>query len=70
MAREAGLDGVVASPPTIRLIRASVGSDFIIVTPASVAARRPRATLTTRQRTLAARHAIDLGPAFLVVGGR
>lgn len=61
-----GLDGVVASPREIKVIRQTISkSDFLIVTPGI----RPGSDATDDQkRTLTAAEAISAGADYLVVG--
>lgn len=65
LAKEAGLDGVVASPREIELIRRACGEDFLIVTPGV----RPKwAELNDQHRVLTPGEAFGLGATHLVVG--
>jgi len=65
LAEKGGLDGVVASPQEIRLIRKTCGRDFIIVTPGV----RPAETAKNDQkRVMTPREAIEAGADYLVIG--
>lgn len=67
MAREAGLDGVVASPHEIAAIRAACGANFTIVTPGirGAAAGGERHDQT---RTMGPAEAVRAGANYLVIG--
>jgi orotidine-5'-phosphate decarboxylase len=65
LAREAGLDGVVASPKEIGCIRGLCGDDFLIVTPGI---RLPTDKKDDQKRTLTPREAVDAGADYLVIG--
>ena len=65
LARKAGLDGVVASPHEIEMIRAACGPDFMIVTPG---VRPAGADIGDQQRVMTPRQAVDKGADYLVIG--
>jgi orotidine-5'-phosphate decarboxylase len=67
MAKEAGLDGVVASPHELAAIRSACGAGFTIVTPGirGAAAGGERHDQT---RTMGPADAVRAGASYLVVG--
>jgi orotidine-5'-phosphate decarboxylase len=67
MARDAGLDGVVASPQETAAIRAACGSDFAIVTP-GIRGASAGSEKNDQSRTMGPAEAIRAGATFIVVG--
>ena len=65
LAMKAGVDGVVASPQEIGVIRKQCGKDFLIVTPGI---RLPSDKKDDQKRTLSPKEAISAGADYLVIG--
>ncbi len=65
LAKESGMDGVVASPKEVSLIRNACGRDFVIVTPG---VRPASASLDDQKRVTTPGEAIGAGADFLVIG--
>lgn len=65
IAKEAGLDGVVASPQEAKLIRAACGEKFLIVTPGI---RPAGAEINDQQRISTPKAALQNGATHLVIG--
>jgi orotidine-5'-phosphate decarboxylase len=65
LAFKAGLDGVVASPQEISVIRQNCGDRFLIVTPGI---RMPSNRSDDQRRTLSPKEAIAAGTDYLVIG--
>ena len=65
LSQKAGLDGVVASPLEIELIRKVCGNDFVILTPG---VRPTWAAANDQQRVMTPAEAIDAGADYIVVG--
>jgi len=62
---KAGVDGVVASPQEIGIIRQRCGEKFLIVTPGI---RHPSDKKDDQKRTLSPKEAITAGADYLVIG--
>jgi len=65
LTREAGMDGVVASPHEVARIRAACGSRFIIVSPGI---RPQRGKRNDQRRVMTPEEAIRAGVDYIVVG--
>jgi orotidine-5'-phosphate decarboxylase len=67
LTREAGLDGVVASPRETAAIRRRCGAKFAIVTP-GIRGGTADASKGDQERTMSPAEAIEAGASYLVVG--
>ncbi|MDN5332464.1 MAG: orotidine-5-phosphate decarboxylase [Tepidanaerobacteraceae bacterium] len=65
MAKEAGLDGVVASPEEVREIKEVLGRDFLVVTPG---VRPAFAAALDQKRVMTPLDAIKAGADYIVIG--
>ncbi len=65
LSMKAGVDGVVASPQEIGIIRERCGGNFLIVTPGI---RLPSEKKNDQKRTLSPKEAISNGADYLVIG--
>jgi orotidine-5'-phosphate decarboxylase len=72
LAKDCGLDGVVASPLEIRAVKEECGHDFLVLTPGirlpPIAYRLPPIEGDDQARTLTPGEAARLGADFIVVG--
>src|SRR3989338_8941174 len=65
LTKEAGLDGVIASPQEAMLVRKQIGKDFLIVTPG---VRPDGAEKDDQKRIATPKKAIALGADYIVIG--
>ncbi len=65
LSQNCGLDGVVCSAHEVARLRASIGPEFLLVTPGI---RQPGAKPGDQKRTLSAGDAVAAGSSYLVVG--
>ena len=64
LAKDCGLDGVIASPLEIKAIKAACGNDYTVVTPGI----RTGPANDDQKRTASAAEAVAAGADFIVVG--
>jgi len=67
LTKQAGLDGVVASPQEIGMIRATCGGEFVVVTP-GIRGGAAAGGGDDQQRTMTAGEAVRDGASYIVVG--
>ena len=65
LAQKSGLDGVVCSPEEVKILRQTLGPDFILMVPGI---RPGWATANDQKRFMTPREAVDAGATYLVVG--
>jgi len=65
LAQKAGVDGVVASPQEVELIREACGGDFLVVTPG---VRPSFAATNDQKRIMSPVDAVKAGADYLVIG--
>ena len=65
LAREGGLDGVIASPHEVAAVRAECGPDFLIVTPG---VRPAWAAMDDQKRVMSPAEAVAAGADYVVIG--
>ena len=65
LAKASGLNGVIASPHEIRLLRESLGKDFLIVTPGI---RPASGEAADQKRVMTPAEAVAAGASYIVVG--
>ncbi|HRZ87322.1 MAG TPA: orotidine-5'-phosphate decarboxylase [bacterium] len=65
LAKEAGLNGVVASPHEIGLVRKACGGDFVILTPGIRPAWSQKGD---QKRTMTPKEAVGAGATYIVIG--
>jgi orotidine-5'-phosphate decarboxylase len=65
LAREAGMDGVVAAPQEVARIRKECGRRFLIITPS---VRAARGSADEQKRVMTPEAAIRAGANYLIVG--
>jgi len=65
MAQAAGLDGVVASPQEIKMIRSTCGKNFVVVTPG---VRPAGAEQGDQKRVMTPEEAVSAGADYIVIG--
>jgi len=65
LAKESGLDGVVCSPEEVKVLRQTLGPDFILMVPGI---RPSWAAAGDQKRVMTPREAINAGATYLVIG--